>query len=117
MIKIAVEQPEARHLAARDPHVAAPVKIEAVAQVLRRVAGVHLRRGAQQLEPLLEAEHAARRLELLGDRAGQLQRPAIEGLSASERVALAAAWQADGLMEHASIASFSRRMCSRSSSC
>lgn len=37
-----------------------------------------------------------------------LQRPAIEGLSASERVALAAAWQADGLMEHASIASFAR---------
>lgn len=36
------------------------------------------------------------------------ERPAIEGLSASERVALTAAWQADGLMEHASIASFAR---------
>lgn len=36
------------------------------------------------------------------------ERPAIEGLSATERVALAAAWQADGLMEHASIASFAR---------
>lgn len=36
------------------------------------------------------------------------ERPAIDRLGAAERAALAAAWQADGLMEHASIASFAR---------
>lgn len=36
------------------------------------------------------------------------ERPRVEGLSAAMRAELAAAWQADGLMEHASIASFSR---------
>lgn len=36
------------------------------------------------------------------------ERPAIDELTPAERAALAAAWQADGLMEHASIASFAR---------
>lgn len=35
-------------------------------------------------------------------------KPSIAGLSASEREALAAAWAGDGLLEHASVASFSR---------
>jgi hypothetical protein len=35
-------------------------------------------------------------------------RPAIEHLTPAERASLAAAWTADGLLEHASVASFSR---------
>src|SRR5262249_15316705 len=34
--------------------------------------------------------------------------PAVDGLTPDDRAALAAAWTADGLLEHASVASFSR---------
>lgn len=51
----------------------------------------------------LRVAPAVRRDDWQGD-----ERPAIAGLSAAERATLAAAWQADGLLEHASIASFAR---------
>jgi hypothetical protein len=35
-------------------------------------------------------------------------RPSVEGLSTDDRVSLAAAWAQDGLLEHASVASFAR---------
>jgi hypothetical protein len=46
---------------------------------------------------------AVRRADWMG-----YERPTLAGLGAAERAALAAAWQADGAMEHASIASFAR---------
>ena len=46
---------------------------------------------------------AVRRADWMG-----YERPTLAGLGTAERAALAAAWQADGAMEHASIASFAR---------
>jgi hypothetical protein len=51
----------------------------------------------------LRTAPVVRRADWMGD-----ERPVMDGLGAVERAALAAAWQADGLMEHASIASFAR---------
>ena len=70
-VELAVEHPEPGDLAARDPDIATAVEIKAIAEVLRRVARVHVRLHAQQLEPLLEAEHPPGALELLGDRGRQ----------------------------------------------
>jgi hypothetical protein len=51
----------------------------------------------------LRTAPVVRRADWMGD-----ERPAMTELGAAERAALAAAWQADGSMEHASIASFAR---------
>jgi hypothetical protein len=70
-VELAVEQAMPRDLARRRADVAATEVVERILDELRRAPGVHRGLAAQDVEPLVEAENASRRLELLGHRVGQ----------------------------------------------